>query len=63
MAHAAVLVCSEDYAKKNSLPKLAAIKSIAVAGVPPEIMGIGPVDAAKKGPRARGPDAQGHGYH
>jgi acetyl-CoA acyltransferase len=44
----AVLVCSEAYADKHALPKLALIKSIAVAGVPPEIMGIGPVDATKK---------------
>ena len=44
----AVLVCSEAYADRHALPKLAAIKAIAVAGVPPEIMGIGPVDATKK---------------
>ncbi len=44
----AVLVCSEAYADKHALPKLAVIKSIAVAGVPPEIMGIGPVEATKK---------------
>lgn len=44
----AVLVCSEAYADKHALPKLAIIKAIAVAGVPPEIMGIGPVDATKK---------------
>lgn len=45
---AAVLVCSEDYAKKNNLPMLARIKSFAVAGCAPEIMGIGPVAASKK---------------
>ncbi|HEU5047495.1 MAG TPA: thiolase family protein [Rickettsiales bacterium] len=45
---AAVLVCSEAYADKHGLPKLAAIKSIALDGVPPEIMGIGPVTAAQK---------------
>jgi acetyl-CoA acyltransferase len=45
---AAVLVCSEDYAKKQGLPMLARIKSFAVAGCPPEIMGIGPVTASKK---------------
>lgn len=44
----AVLVCSEDYAKKNKLTILARIKSIAVAGLKPEIMGLGPVDASKK---------------
>ena len=45
---AAVLVCSEEYADKNKLPKLARIKSFAVAGCAPEIMGIGPVPATQK---------------
>lgn len=45
---AAVLVCAEDYADKNGLTKLARIKSVAVAGCAAEIMGIGPVPAAKK---------------
>ncbi|MGB4058450.1 MAG: thiolase family protein [Alphaproteobacteria bacterium] len=45
---AAVLVASEDYAKKNGLPVLARIKSVAVAGCAAEIMGIGPVPAVKK---------------
>jgi acetyl-CoA acyltransferase len=45
---AAVLVCSEDYAKKHKLPMLARIKSIAVAGCAAEIMGIGPVPATQK---------------
>ncbi len=45
---AAVLVCSEAYADKYGLQPLARIKSIAVAGCAPEIMGIGPVAATKK---------------
>ena len=45
---AAVLVCSEAYAGKHGLQPLARIKSIAVAGCAPEIMGIGPVAATKK---------------
>jgi len=45
---AAVLVCSEEYADKHKLPKLARIKSIAVAGCAAEIMGIGPVPATQK---------------
>jgi acetyl-CoA acyltransferase len=45
---AAVLVCSEDYADRRKLSKLARIRAIAVAGVPPEIMGIGPVAATEK---------------
>lgn len=44
----AVLVCSEEYAKKNKLPILARIKSVAVAGCAAEIMGIGPVPAVQK---------------
>jgi len=44
----AVLVCSEDYAKKNNLAPLARILSISVAGCAPEIMGIGPVPAIQK---------------
>lgn len=44
----AVLVCSEDYAEKNGLTPIVRIKSIAVAGCAPEIMGIGPVGASKK---------------
>ena len=44
----ALLVCSEDYAKRNRLNMLAAVKSVAVAGCAPEIMGVGPVGASKK---------------
>lgn len=45
---AATLVCSEEYAKANNLEILASIKSFAVDGCAPEIMGIGPVGATKK---------------
>jgi acetyl-CoA acyltransferase len=45
---AATLVCSEDYARSHGLPMLARIKSIAVSGCAPEIMGIGPVSATQK---------------
>jgi acetyl-CoA acyltransferase len=44
----AVLVCSEDYARRNDLPMLARIKTMAVAGCEPEIMGMGPVAATRK---------------
>jgi len=44
----AVLVCSEEYAVRHGLTMLARIKSIAVAGCAPEIMGIGPVGASRK---------------
>ncbi|MDG2319336.1 MAG: thiolase family protein [Rhodospirillaceae bacterium] len=45
---AAVLVTTEDYAKTHGLKPLARIKSIAVAGCAPDIMGIGPVNATNK---------------
>jgi acetyl-CoA acyltransferase len=45
---AAVLVCSENYADAHGLTKLARIRSVGVAGVEPEIMGIGPVRSSRK---------------
>ena len=45
---AALIVCSEAYADKHGLDKLARIKSVAVAGCAAEIMGIGPVPATNK---------------
>jgi acetyl-CoA acyltransferase len=45
---AAVLVCTEDYAERHGLPVLARLKSVAVAGCGPEIMGMGPVGASRK---------------
>ncbi|PZO84350.1 MAG: acetyl-CoA C-acyltransferase [Micavibrio aeruginosavorus] len=51
---AAVLVCSEEYADKHKLPKLARIKSVGVAGCAAEIMGIGPVPATQKALAAAG---------
>ena len=44
----ATLVCSEEYAERKGLQPLARLKSIAVAGCAPEIMGIGPVHATRK---------------
>ncbi len=44
----AVLVCEEEYAKINKLDILARIKSTAVVGCPPELMGLGPINASKK---------------
>jgi 3-oxoadipyl-CoA thiolase len=45
---AAVLIVSREYAEAHGLEPLAKIKSVAVAGVPPRVMGIGPVPATKK---------------
>ena len=39
------LVCSESYVKKYNLTPIARFKSFSVAGVPPRIMGIGPIAA------------------
>ncbi|TVT52000.1 MAG: thiolase family protein [Sedimenticola thiotaurini] len=44
----AVLVCSEDYARANGLDILAKIRSFAISGCAPEIMGIGPVISTQK---------------
>jgi len=45
---AAVLVVSKDYAEAHGLVPLAKIRSMATAGVPPRVMGIGPVPATEK---------------
>jgi acetyl-CoA acyltransferase len=44
----ALLICSEDYARKNKLDIMARVKSCAVSGCKPEIMGIGPITATNK---------------
>lgn len=44
----AVLVCSADYAAKNGLTVMAKIKSMAISGCAPEVMGLGPIGASKK---------------
>jgi acetyl-CoA acyltransferase len=51
-----VLVASEKYADANKLPKLARIKSYAVTGLEPEIMGMGPVEASRKALKRAGVD-------
>tara|TARA_B000000460_G_scaffold1211_1_gene750 strand:- start:3873 stop:5117 length:1245 start_codon:yes stop_codon:yes gene_type:complete len=45
---AAVIVCSEDFALSRGLQPMARIVSGAVTGCPPDIMGIGPVEATKQ---------------
>jgi acetyl-CoA acyltransferase len=44
----ALLVASEDAAKRHGLTPKARIVAIATAGVPPRIMGIGPAPASRK---------------
>src|SRR5918993_4267691 len=45
---AAVLVVSADYARAHGLEPMARIRSMATAGVPPRVMGIGPVPSTRK---------------
>jgi len=53
---AATFICEENYAKINNLPILAKIKSTAIQGCPPELMGLGPINASKKALRRAGLD-------
>jgi acetyl-CoA C-acetyltransferase len=45
---AAVLLASEDFARKNNLKPLARVLAVTSVGVDPRIMGIGPVPALRK---------------
>jgi acetyl-CoA acyltransferase len=45
---AAVMVVSAEYAEAHGLKPMAKIRSMAAAGVPPRIMGLGPVPATGK---------------
>jgi acetyl-CoA acyltransferase len=51
---AAVLVTSEAYARQQALEPLAAVRTFAVSGCEPEVMGIGPVEATRKAVRRAG---------
>ena len=42
------LICSQNYVEEHSMNGMAEIVSTAVVGVPPHIMGIGPVESSKK---------------
>ncbi len=44
----AVLVTTEDFAERGGIEPIARIRSVAVSGCKPEIMGIGPVGSTKK---------------
>ncbi len=50
----ATLIVSEEYARSHGLTIMARIKSIAVAGCAPDIMGIGPVPATQKAMKRAG---------
>jgi acetyl-CoA acyltransferase len=45
---AMTLVCSEDFVKKHNLKPMARFLGFSVAGVPPRVMGIGPIEAISK---------------
>ncbi len=45
---AALLIVSPDYARAHGLAPLARVRAMASAGVPPRVMGIGPVPATAK---------------
>ena len=51
---AALVVASRQEAKRRGLEPIAALVSWGVAGVPPEIMGIGPVPASRRALEAAG---------
>jgi acetyl-CoA acyltransferase len=44
----ALLVCSEEFARRHGLDLLARVESFAVSGCAPGIMGMGPVEASRK---------------
>ena len=60
---AALLIMSEEKAKELGLKPLAKIRSMAVAGVNPEEMGIGPVPAIHKAPGSSRSIAERHRLH
>jgi acetyl-CoA acyltransferase len=45
---AALLIVSERYARAHGLEPMARVRAVAVAGVPPRVMGLGPVPATRK---------------
>lgn len=49
-----VMVCSEKFMKEHNLKPIARLVSHAVAGVPPRIMGIGPIEAIPKAVKQAG---------
>lgn len=55
---AALLLASADAVKKYNLKPIAKIKSMAVAGVDPAVMGIGPIPASQKAFKRAGLEAK-----
>jgi acetyl-CoA acyltransferase len=44
----ALLVCTEEFARRHGLDLLARVESFAVSGCAPGIMGMGPVESSRK---------------
>ena len=44
----ALMLTSEDFAARHGLPVLAAIRSVAISGCAPEVMGLGPIESSRK---------------
>lgn len=55
---AALLLASEEAVKKYGLKPIAKIKSMAIAGVDPAVMGIGPIPASQKAMKRAGIEAK-----
>jgi acetyl-CoA C-acetyltransferase len=55
---AALLLASEEAVKKYNLKPIAKIKSMAIAGVDPAVMGIGPIPASQKALKRAGIEAK-----
>ncbi|RYE26448.1 MAG: 3-oxoadipyl-CoA thiolase [Sphingobacteriales bacterium] len=55
---AALLLASEEAVKKYNLKPIAKIKSMAIAGVDPAVMGIGPIPATQKALKRAGIEAK-----
>ena len=60
---AALLIMSEEKASELGLKPLAKVRAMAVAGVDPSEMGIGPVPAVHKALARRGAEARRHRLH
>ncbi len=50
----ACLVCSEEFVKKHNLKPIARLAGFSVAGVPPRVMGIGPIEAIPRAAKRAG---------
>ncbi len=59
----ALIIASKEAGDKAGVKPIARVIASAAAGVPPQIMGIGPGRGCQKSACARRPHDQGHGHH